>query len=80
MDLGRSGRGGEGQEPIESPEEAIWWVRDVGIGWESAGACTLSVEQGGQELERSRSGGVGNDRISFRAPRRGLVKWASGIR
>ena len=31
-------------------------------------------------MELGRSGGVGNDRKSFRTRKRGLIKWASGIR
>ena len=69
------------RNPLRARNRGFRWVRDAGTGWEGAGVCASGVEQGGQQFELSRSGGVGNDRKSFRArKRRGLVKWASGIR
>ena len=58
---------GKDRNPLRAQKWGVRWVRDVGMGWERAGVCALGVEQGGQELKRSRSRGVGNDRLSFRA-------------
>ena len=48
VDLGRSGGVGKDRNPFRAQKRGVRWMRDVGMGWESAGVCAVGVEQGGQ--------------------------------